>query len=255
MCRICRLRSSKQLKLHVSSFPINFVLNENFVSHLLLLVVLYLISLITSSLTLWYFSGLLLLLLGLILLNVGGDIFIGFLWIIDFGVGLLFLLFLTSFTSFLQTQTRLNLFIAPNYVSSKIIISLLMTVLVWYAIEVGRVLCPFNYTSFFLICWYNFYNVENVFLITNLTLLKTIYFYQNSFIFIIINFLIFFGLMAIIFLFYLRTSKISLLRTRLISKMRVKQKIESHFIRNQSAAIQQITKITLRNWTKSKHLN
>jgi hypothetical protein len=45
---------------------------------------------------------------GLLLLLAEGDIYIGFLWVIDLGVGLVFFIFILHFTSFLYQKSSLN---------------------------------------------------------------------------------------------------------------------------------------------------
>jgi len=45
---------------------------------------------------------------GLLLIN-DADIFIGFLWVIDLGVGLIFFIFIIHFTAFLYQKSEFNL--------------------------------------------------------------------------------------------------------------------------------------------------
>ena len=61
-----------------------------------------------NVITLWYLGGLYLLLFGLFLLLEDGDIFIGFLWVIDLGVGLVFFIFILHFSSFLNQKANVN---------------------------------------------------------------------------------------------------------------------------------------------------
>ena len=51
--------------------------------------------------TLLYVSGVYLMLIGILCLINDCDIYIGFLWVIDLGVGLIFFIFILHFTSFL----------------------------------------------------------------------------------------------------------------------------------------------------------
>lgn len=51
--------------------------------------------------TLLYVSGIYLMLVGILCLINDCDIYIGFLWVIDLGVGLIFFIFILHFTSFL----------------------------------------------------------------------------------------------------------------------------------------------------------
>jgi len=61
-----------------------------------------------NILTLWYLAGIYLVLLGCLLLLDDGDIFIGFLWVIDLGVGLVFFMFILHYSSFLHQKAIIN---------------------------------------------------------------------------------------------------------------------------------------------------
>merc|ERR1711957_589565 len=60
-----------------------------------------------NILSLWYLVGIYLVLLGVWLFLDDGDIFIGFLWVIDLGVGLVFFIFILHYSTF--TQQKINL--------------------------------------------------------------------------------------------------------------------------------------------------
>jgi len=53
-------------------------------------------------------AGLYLVLLGILLLLDDGDIFIGFLWVIDLGVGLVFFIFILHYSTFLHQKASLE---------------------------------------------------------------------------------------------------------------------------------------------------
>jgi len=61
-----------------------------------------------NILTLWYLAGIYLVCLGCFLLLDSGDIFIGFLWVIDLGVGLVFFIFILHYSTFLHQKAYLN---------------------------------------------------------------------------------------------------------------------------------------------------
>jgi hypothetical protein len=84
------------------------MLTETFLLQTLSLVTLIFFLNTYSLLTLWYLGGLYLVLLGLWLLLEDGDIFVGFLWVIDLGVGLVFFIFILHYSSFLNQKTNLN---------------------------------------------------------------------------------------------------------------------------------------------------
>merc|ERR1712078_921214 len=55
-----------------------------------------------------YNAGLYLVTMGLYSLLNDSDIYIGFLWVIDLGVGLVFFIFMLHFSSFLQQKTTFD---------------------------------------------------------------------------------------------------------------------------------------------------
>ena len=63
----------------------------------------------TNLLVLLYSGGLYLLMLGSVLFINDADIYTGFLWVIDLGVGLVFFIFILHFTSFLYQKSQFNL--------------------------------------------------------------------------------------------------------------------------------------------------
>lgn len=72
----------------------------------------------TNLMMLLYTGGIYLILLGLLSLLNESDLFIGFLWVIDLGVGLVFFIFILHFTSFLFQKSEFN-------ISSKLLFFLL----------------------------------------------------------------------------------------------------------------------------------
>lgn len=83
------------------------------VNEILLLQVLSIVTLTFflttyNVITLWYLGGFYLILLGLWLLLDDGDIFIGFLWVIDLGVGLVFFIFILHYSTFLHQKATIN---------------------------------------------------------------------------------------------------------------------------------------------------
>ena len=59
--------------------------------------------------TLLYVSGIYLMLIGILCLINDCDIYIGFLWVIDLGVGLIFFIFILHFTSFLFQKPHFSI--------------------------------------------------------------------------------------------------------------------------------------------------
>lgn len=83
--------------------------NDILCIEVLLLSIVLFYSISNNLLTLLYNGGLYLILLGLFLLLNDSDIYVGFLWVIDLGVGLIFFIFILHFTSFLHQKSQLNL--------------------------------------------------------------------------------------------------------------------------------------------------
>jgi hypothetical protein len=66
--------------------------------------------------TLLYVSGIYLMLVGILCLINDCDIYIGFLWVIDLGVGLIFFIFILHFTSFLFQKPQFTISIRYFFV-------------------------------------------------------------------------------------------------------------------------------------------
>ena len=79
-----------------------------FILQVLSIVTLFFFISTYNILTLWYLAGIYLVLLGWWLLLDDGDIFIGFLWVIDLGVGLIFFIFILHYSTFLHQKAILN---------------------------------------------------------------------------------------------------------------------------------------------------
>ena len=71
---------------------------------LFILFTLYTYLRASNIMQIWYCAGLYLLASGLYALYYGGDILVGFLWVIELGAGLIFFIFILHFTTFLYTH-------------------------------------------------------------------------------------------------------------------------------------------------------
>jgi hypothetical protein len=84
------------------------LLNEMLLIQTLLIITsLYFISTF-NVITVWYLAGIYLVFLGWWLMLDDGDIFVGFLWVIDLGVGLIFFIFILHYSTFLHQKSNLN---------------------------------------------------------------------------------------------------------------------------------------------------
>lgn len=93
-------------------------------------VILYLNTL--NILSVWYLAGLFLFNTGFIALLDDGDIFIGFLWVIDFGVGIVFFIFILHFSTFLHQKT-LQFSYQLNFSTFAAVLLMLLIVILFYS--------------------------------------------------------------------------------------------------------------------------
>ena len=85
------------------------MLNEIFLLQILSTITLIFFINTINILTLWYLAGIYLISLGSLMLLDDADIFIGFLWVIDLGVGLIFFIFILHFSNFLHQKSIIDL--------------------------------------------------------------------------------------------------------------------------------------------------
>lgn len=202
---------------------------------------------------LWYTAGLYLVFIGLYSMINDSDIYIGFLWVIDLGVGLVFFIFILHFTSFLHQKTYFN-------VSNKILtISsyLLITLLFYFYFFSYSVDSFFNgdlsKTWNFHVTHIDYYSLLHSCEVTELNLLRDSYFLLNTFEFFIINFSLFFGLISAILLYFLIQRIFNILNFSQIMDANTLSNIESSFfIRHQNYTNQQNMPQSVRLWKKTR---
>ena len=202
-----------------------------------------------------YNAGLYLVFVGLYALLNDADIFIGFLWVIDLGVGLIFFIFILHFIPFLNQKATL---ISPK---KKQAISLLMTLSLfcyfyWFAYSKDSTLVSdLNKTWFFNITYIDYYYVYHQNEITELNLLRETYFLVNSFEFFLINFSLFFGLVTSILLCFMIHRIFNFLNySQIINSKTLLSLDHSFFIRNQNFTSQSNSPIVTRTWSRKKKL-
>ena len=83
--------------------------NDLLLIELLVLISIFFYTVNTNLMMLLYTAGIYLMMIGVLCLLGDGDIYIGFLWVIDLGVGLIFFIFILHFTSFLHQKSQINL--------------------------------------------------------------------------------------------------------------------------------------------------
>jgi len=220
-----------------------------------LLVLLYYFFISINIILLWYLAGLYLFFLGLLLLANDGGIFIGFLWVIDLGVGLIFFIFILHFSNFLYQKTHFYLTDKTSLFSlflAIFVIIFLTTIIDVYETD----LYTFFYkTWWWYISWYNYYEFLNLYTITELNILREMYFYNNSLEFFIVNFVVIYGIFATICLSFLIKKIFTFLNFSQFLNFSLINEVNSYFyIRNQNFIKQQNTSAGVRVWIKKKNL-
>ena len=182
------------------------------------------------------------------------DILIGFLWVIDLGVGLIFFIFTLHFSSFLHQKSNFS-------TTSKQFLLLSITILlslIYFYFFSRSIDCSSN-TDLNKV-WFLNITCLNIFstLINNeastLLMLKYLYFSCNSFEFFIINYSLFFGLVSsILACFLLKRFYTKILFSQIIESKSIENINSSFFIRNQNFYYQQNVHQSTRVWTKTKN--
>lgn len=190
-----------------------------------------------NLLVLWYLTGLILFNFGFLSFLDDHDIFIGFLWLIDLGVGLIFFLFLLHFSSFLFFKVWFSF----NYYY-----------FFFFFFFVNLKLSSFSFFWIFCLSWYDYY----LFLITgfntDLNLLKEIYFFNNSLEFVIINLLIFYAIFISISFFFLFFFLFSFFNLFFFVKMKKFSFFSTNsFLKQQNFIKQQITLAGIKGFQKT----
>lgn len=224
--------------------------NETSCLQALIIFTLTIYPTLTNILVSWYIAGLYLIFIGCFLLIKNSEIFVGFLWVIDFGVGLIFFIFILHFTNFLHQKVLMQIFDKKD---NNMFIFILNILFIAYFI-----FCSYNNKFFsinkiwvFLLSWYNFYEFYLNYYISMLQLLREIYFYNNSFEFVIVNFMLLYGIIISVILTFL--IKIVFVNSTVdqFKKFSVFKKTEAvYFIRQQNFLKQQNTSTGSRIWKK-----
>ena len=220
-------------------------------SILLLTLISYLTS--TNLLSILYSSFIYLIAIGILLFINNANVYTGFLWVIDLGVGLVFFIFILHFTLFLYQKSYFNI----TYRLFFILVSTILFLLVYFyylpiSLDNGyyRDLHKTWYLRLILVDYYILYNT---FEITELNLLRDSYFLLNSFEFFLINFSLFFGLIASILLCFLIQRIFNFINFSQINDLSLLSEINSSFfIRQQNFIRQQDTQGIVKIWSKDK---
>lgn len=200
-----------------------------------------------------YTGGLYLILMGVFCLLNDADIYIGFLWVIDLGVGLIFFIFIVHFTAFLHQKAFFNL--SARHFFFMYVFFVFVTVLGYYwAFPATN---PYSAGStklwFFKVTHLDYYAIMFSYEVTDLNTLRDTYFLLNGFEFFVVNFSLFFGLIASILMCFMIHRIFNFLNYSQIINFKILQKTDSgFFIRSQNFITQQNTGANVRVWVKPK---
>ncbi len=207
-----------------------------------------------NVLTVWYLAGIYLVLLGWLLFLDDGDIFVGFLWVIDLGVGLIFFMFILHYSTFLHQKSNIN---KTSREFSFSLVALTSVIFTFFFISSPTSSFSSSVLSkvwVFSVSWYDYYDFFFSATVTDLNLLHEIYFTNNSFEFFLINFFLLYGIIASILMSFLVKRIFNLMNfSQLRDQNFLSQARATYFIRNQDYLKQQATSAGTRVWFKKKN--
>jgi hypothetical protein len=215
---------------------------------ILFLVLIFIFS-VQEIATLWYLAGIYLGVLGFVLLRQEGDILVGFLWVVDLGVGLIFFVFILHFANFLTQKVYFN-------ISSKSSI-LVSGILVFFVKYLYTLSFPINSQSevsigrSFIVSWYDYYDLFSLVPSSDLGVLRETYFLNNSIEFVAINFMLLYGVISAISLSFWVKRVLSRLHVDSFTSLETFSRANSTFlIRTQNLISQQQQTTETRVWKK-----
>ena len=227
--------------------------NDIFILEVLIILSILFYTCSTNLLMLLYTGFIYLMLIGTLALINDADIYIGFLWVIDLGVGLVFFIFILHFTSFLFQKSYFNL--SARHFFTLITLSLVLTG-VYYFISTPTA-STFNgnllKTWFFKVSYLDYYLIYHSSEVTDLNTLRDTYFCLNGFEFFVVNFSLLFGLLAAILICFLIHRVFNYLNYSQIINFRLLHSNTVGFIiRNQNFTTQQSMFSSINQWSKTK---
>jgi len=230
------------------------VFSDYFFIELILISTIFIFTYVFNVTTLLFTAGVYLILSGTLFLLKEMDVLIGFLWVIDLGVGLIFFIFTLHFSAFLNQKSTFSS-------SSKqfFTMSVLLFFSVMYLYFFSRPI-DFSINSDLNKIWFLGITYTNMFssLFNNeanvLLMLKYSYFSFNSFEFFLINYSLLFGLVcSILSVFLLKRFYAKLLFSQIKESKSLENSNSGFFIRNQNFSFQQNVHQSTRIWAKVKN--
>lgn len=228
--------------------------NELFFLQILLLTTLFYFINTFNIITIWYLAGIYLTLLGWWLLLDDADIFVGFLWVIDLGVGLIFFIFILHYSTFLHQKPNLGKTSQMLSFSFIAALSLMSFLFILSLPSSSSSITFFSKIWFFSVSWYDYYEFFFSSTVTELNVLHEIYFTNNSFEFFLINFFLLYGIITSILASFLIKRIFNLLNvSQILTKNFFSRTNSTYFIRSQDYLKQQSTSAGTRVWLKQKN--
>lgn len=229
--------------------------NDILLIEVIILISIFFYTTNTNLMMLLYTAGIYLMMVGVLCLLGDSDIYIGFLWVIDLGVGLIFFIFILHFTSFLYQKSQLNLSFRHFTI---FFIFLFFILSFFYFITLSNddtLYGDLSKTWFFKISNIDYYLIFFSNEITELNMLKDTYFLINSFEFFIVNFSLLFGLFSAIFLCFIIHRVFNYMNFSQVNSFNILKYSDSNFfIRNQNYTSQQNTPSSTRIWTRQNNI-
>lgn len=226
-----------------------------FLELLILLISLYLTS-SNNIMILLYNAGLYLLLLGFYSLLNDADIYIGFLWVIDLGVGLVFFIFMLHFIPFLHQKSNFN-FSKRQFLTYNIVFMFTCFYLYFFSFYTdSSTNNDLSKTWFFHVSYLDYYLIYFSNEITELNLIRETYFLVNGFEFFLVNFSLFFGLITSILLCFLIHRVFAFLNYAQLKNVKLMHFLDSSFfIRNQNFTAQSSAPTVTKIWSRKQKVN
>lgn len=207
-----------------------------------------------NILTIWYLAGIYLVLLGSWLFLDDCGIFVGFLWVIDLGVGLIFFIFILHYSTFLHQKSSLQKTSREFTFLCCTVITLFSILLFFSSPIANNATNEINRNWFFSISWYDYFDFFFAVSVTDLNILHEIYFLNNAFEFFIINLFLLYGIIGAILATFLIKKFFNVLNFSQVSGSNFLHNQKSnYFIRTQDYLKQQATSTGTRVWAKKKN--
>jgi len=227
---------------------------DYFFVELILFSTIFVFTYVFNVTILLFTAGVYLIVSGILFLIKEMDVLIGFLWVIDLGVGLIFFIFTLHFSAFLNQKSVFSSSSKNFFVLS---LMLLFSIIYFYFFsrsvdsslnsDLGKTwFLSVIHTNLFSSLFNNDTNV--------LMMLKYSYFSFNSFEFFLINYSLFFGLVcSILSVFLLKRFYSKIIFSQIKESKSIENVNSGFFIRNQNFSFQQNVHQSTRIWSKVKN--